>query len=61
MNDLKERILSLVKNDLEDIETELIENLNPNLDLVSEAARHILFSGGKRLRPLLMADPCGGT
>jgi octaprenyl-diphosphate synthase len=36
--------------------------LNPYLDLVSEVAGHILFSGGKRLRPLLMilsARICG--
>jgi octaprenyl-diphosphate synthase len=54
MNDLKNRILSLVKDDLDGIEAALLENLHPNLDLVSKVAHHILFSGGKRLRPLLM-------
>ena len=54
MNDLKRRILAAVKDDLDDIEKALIDNLNPYLDLVSEVAGHILFSGGKRLRPLLM-------
>jgi len=54
MSDLKNRILSLVKDDLEGIETALLENLQPNLELVSKVAHHILFSGGKRLRPLLM-------
>jgi len=54
MSDLKNRILSLVKDDLEGIETALLENLQPNLALVSKVAHHILFSGGKRLRPLLM-------
>jgi len=54
MSDLKNRVMSLVKDDLEGIETALLENLNPNLDLVSKVAHHILFSGGKRLRPLLM-------
>lgn len=62
MNDLKHKILMHVKNDLEEIEAALQQNLNPYLDLVSQIAGHILFSGGKRLRPLLMvlsARICG--
>ena len=62
MNDLKHKILTQVKNDLEEIEVALQQNLNPYLDLVSQIAGHILFSGGKRLRPLLMvlsARICG--
>ena len=62
MNDLKHKILMQVKNDLEEIEFALQQNLNPYLDLVSQIAGHILFSGGKRLRPLLMvlsARICG--
>jgi octaprenyl-diphosphate synthase len=62
MTDLKLKILLAVKKDLEEIETALAENLNPYLDLVSDTARHILFSGGKRLRPLLTvlsARVCG--
>jgi octaprenyl-diphosphate synthase len=62
MRDIKHKILARVKDDLEAIETALEENLNPHLDLVSQIARHILFSGGKRLRPLLMvlsARLCG--
>jgi octaprenyl-diphosphate synthase len=62
MKDLKTRILESVKDDLEAIEAELKANLNPNLDLVAKVAEHILFSGGKRLRPLLMvlaARICG--
>lgn len=51
---LKIQILQKVKADLEEIEKALHDNLNPNLDLVSEIAGHLLFSGGKRLRPLLM-------
>lgn len=54
MNDLKTRILGLVHDDLVDIEAELEHHLNPHLDLVREVAGHILFSGGKRLRPLLL-------
>ncbi len=54
MSDLKRKILEAVKDDLDRIENELVANLNPHLDLVREVAGHILFSGGKRLRPLLM-------
>lgn len=54
MNDLKNKILDLVQEDLASIETALLDNLKPYLELVSEVAGHILFSGGKRLRPLLM-------
>ena len=64
MNDLKQKILTAVEDDLNDIEKALSDNLNPYLDLVSEVAGHLLFSGGKRLRPLLMvlsARICGYT
>ncbi|MFZ7125786.1 MAG: polyprenyl synthetase family protein [Desulfobacterales bacterium] len=53
MTDLKSRILHRVKDDLAVIESELHRQLTPYLDLVSEVAGHLLFSGGKRLRPLL--------
>ncbi|MBF0230356.1 MAG: polyprenyl synthetase family protein [Desulfamplus sp.] len=53
-NELKNKILSKVSTDLADIEKALHDNLTPNLSLVSEIAGHLLFSGGKRLRPLLM-------
>jgi len=62
MNDLKEKILAMTKKDLDEIEGALKKNLTPYLDLVLEVAGHILFSGGKRLRPLLMvlsARICG--
>lgn len=61
-SDLKQKILARVSGDLADIEVELAQNLNPYLDLVSRIAGHILFSGGKRLRPLLTvlcAKMCG--
>ena len=35
MNDLKQKILSAVESDLDDIEKALSDNLNPYLDLVS--------------------------
>jgi len=59
---LKEQIVTGVKDDLVAIETELAKNLQPKFDLVAKVAGHILFSGGKRLRPLLMvlcARLCG--
>jgi len=62
MKDVKQRILSGVKDDLDEIESALMKNLTPYLDLVRQTAQHILFSGGKRLRPLLMvlsARICG--
>jgi octaprenyl-diphosphate synthase len=64
MNELKQRILAENKEDLNEIENQLSENLKPYLDLVSEVAHHILFAGGKRLRPLLLvlsAKLCGYT
>jgi octaprenyl-diphosphate synthase len=54
VSDLKRKILDAVKGDLEEIENELTANLNPHIDLVREVAGHILFGGGKRLRPLVM-------
>jgi octaprenyl-diphosphate synthase len=62
MNALKERILGSVRQDLAEIEKALEENLKPYLPFVSHVARYIMFSGGKRIRPLLMvlaARLCG--
>ncbi|MFO7714760.1 polyprenyl synthetase family protein [Desulfosarcina sp.] len=62
MIDLKQKILAAVDDDLKAIEKALAENLNPYFDLVAQVAGHILFAGGKRLRPLLMvlgARLCG--
>jgi len=59
---IKEQILTLVGGDLAEIETALEANLTPWLDLVRKVAGHILFAGGKRLRPLLLltcARICG--
>jgi len=64
MNDLKQKFLAMVEDDLAGIEEALNENLNPYLDRVRETASHLLFSGGKRFRPLLMvlgARICGYT
>ena len=62
MTDIKVRIINQVAPDLAQVEKALEENLAPNLDLVRKIASHLLFSGGKRLRPLLMihaARICG--
>ncbi|WDP91079.1 MAG: polyprenyl synthetase family protein [Desulfobacter sp.] len=60
--DIKQQIIKMVGPDLAKVEAALEENLTPNLDLVREVAAHLLFAGGKRLRPLLMihaARMCG--
>ena len=54
MTDLKHKILTAVHPDFKAIEAALAEHLNPHFDLVQKVAGHILFAGGKRLRPLLM-------
>jgi len=62
MGSLKQKIIEQAAPDLKKIENSLEQNLNPNLKLVKEIASHLLFSGGKRLRPLLMvhsARLCG--
>ncbi len=59
---LKEKILTLTEQEHAEIEKALVDNLTPHLSLVKEVAGHILFAGGKRLRPLLMvlcARLCG--
>ncbi len=59
---IKQQIIDQVIPDLEKVEKALEDHLSPNLDLVRKIASHLLFSGGKRLRPLLMihsARLCG--
>jgi octaprenyl-diphosphate synthase len=60
--DLKTQIIERVAPDLNRVEQALEDNLAPRLDLVKQIASHLLFSGGKRLRPLLFihaARMCG--
>lgn len=54
MTDLKQRILTAVGPDLAAIEQALADHLDPHYELVRQVAGHLLFAGGKRLRPLLM-------
>jgi octaprenyl-diphosphate synthase len=59
---IKQRIYSRIRPDLERIEAELERQLTTDVPLISVVGRHILRSGGKRLRPLLMvlaARLCG--
>ena len=59
---IKERIYSQIRPDLERIEVEIQRHLTTSIPLVGVIGRHIIKSGGKRLRPLLMilsARLCG--
>ena len=61
-NQIKNKIITAAADDLEKIEIALKTNLDPYLEMVKNISGHILFSGGKRLRPLLMilcARICG--
>lgn len=62
MTDIKQQIQQQVASELEAIEEAIRRHLDPEVTFVSEVAGHILFTGGKRLRPLLMvlcARLCG--
>jgi octaprenyl-diphosphate synthase len=56
MENLKEKIVDAISSDLEEIEKAIARNLTPHLELVKIISEHILFSGGKRLRPVLMLE-----
>ncbi len=62
MTDLKQKIVAATLAESAAIEKALIDNLQPNLALIRQVGGHLLFAGGKRLRPLLMvlaARLCG--
>jgi octaprenyl-diphosphate synthase len=46
--------LSMVEDDLQRIEAAIAYNLSSHVPFISNVSRYILFSGGKRIRPLLM-------
>jgi len=55
-------ILSIISSDLEEVENELEANIKSPVPLVYEISKHLLGSGGKRLRPavlLLSSGACG--
>lgn len=60
--DIKRRIEAHIRPDLERIEAEINRLLTTSVPLISLVGRHIMGSGGKRLRPLLLvlsARLCG--
>jgi octaprenyl-diphosphate synthase len=62
IENIKERIYARIRPDLERIEAEIERQLTSSVPLISVVGRHIMGSGGKRLRPLLMilsARLCG--
>jgi octaprenyl-diphosphate synthase len=64
MTELKQKILTATQDERAAIERALIDNLQPRLSLMRQVGGHLLFAGGKRLRPLLMvlaARLCGNV
>lgn len=58
----RQQLLALLYPDLERIEEAIAGNLSSHVPYISNVSRYILFSGGKRVRPLLMvlsARMCG--
>ena len=47
--------LNLVKNDIENVEQFLKDNINTSVPLINEVILYLLSSGGKRLRPVFLA------
>ncbi len=59
---LPDSILEWMRGELEKVDEEIRKNLNSNVPIISAIVEHLLQSGGKRLRPLLLilsAKLCG--
>jgi octaprenyl-diphosphate synthase len=57
-------LLDLVREDMDSVEKMLIASSSSEVNILEDICRHILNSGGKRLRPLLLllaAKTCGYT
>lgn len=57
-----EGALELIRDDLEKVDQEFRKNLKSAVPIISAIGEHLLFSGGKRFRPLLLllsAKLCG--
>ncbi len=57
-----EGVLSLIRNDLEEVDQEFRRNLRSSVPIISAIGEYLLFSGGKRFRPMLLilsAKLCG--
>ena len=49
-----EDLISDVRNDLKQVETTILSHLDTEIPLLNDVAKHILNSGGKRLRPVVL-------
>ncbi len=55
-------VLDLIRADLEEVDQEFRQNLKSNVPIISAIGEYLLFSGGKRFRPILLllsARLCG--
>ena len=55
-------LLSLVRDDMEGVNSLILSKAGSHVELIPEIARHLISSGGKRLRPMLTiaaAQMCG--
>ena len=50
--------MSLVESDLAKVNEHLINNLQSQVPLIPQLASHLILSGGKRLRPVLLLAIC---
>jgi octaprenyl-diphosphate synthase len=49
-----EKILEPIREDLEKVDLEFRKNLKSDVSIISVIGEHLLFSGGKRFRPILL-------
>ena len=57
-----EEALELIRDDLDKVDQEFRKNLTSNVPIISAVGEHLLLSGGKRFRPILLllsAKLCG--
>lgn len=57
-----ERIMALTESGMAKVNAEILKRAGSNVDLIPELAKHLINSGGKRLRPMLTiasAQLCG--
>ncbi|MGA1846509.1 polyprenyl synthetase family protein [Deferribacter abyssi] len=47
-------VMELVKDDIKEVEEELLKNLDSEVQMVNEVASYVFRSGGKRLRPIFL-------
>ena len=61
-NSSLEEALELIRDDLEKVDQEFRKNLRSDVPIISTVGEHLLLSGGKRFRPILLllsAKLCG--